>query len=93
MYSIGKTAMRPTFFTLALAIVIASLVTCFSLLSFAQSSERGTITGSVNRPPQLWMPTENVSSRYQLVGDACREVRELLVEERGKSIEVGEAPE
>ena len=46
-----------------------------------------------DRSAQLRMSPENVGPDNELVGDVCREVRELLVEKRGKSIEVGEGVE
>ena len=46
-----------------------------------------------HRPPELRMSTENVSPCNQLAGDACSEVGEVLVEERGKPIEIGEGVE
>jgi len=39
------------------------------------------------------MPTENVSTCNELTGDACGELGELPVQERGKSIEIGERVE
>ncbi len=42
---------------------------------------------------QQWMAPEHVSPCHQLTGNVCGEIRDLVVEERGESIEIGECVE
>ena len=46
-----------------------------------------------DRSSQLWMPTEHVRSGCDLTGDACGELWELRMQERGEPVEIGERVE